>query len=586
MVSTLSIVRRRPGIRICLAAALVPLSWTALVGSPQAAFGQPPPDVRVALEEVAGGLSQPVDIAFPDDGSGRMLVAEKTGRVRLVEGGMVRARPFLDLSARVSTNSERGLLGLAFDPLFRDNGFFYVHFTNTAGNSRVVRYRVSADPAVADPNSALTILGVAQFASNHNGGDLLFGPNDRMLYISLGDGGGGGDPQRHGQNRGSLLGTVLRIDVRAATPAAPYRIPPDNPFVGVAGARPEIWVYGLRNPWRISADRVRGDLFVADVGQNRFEEINFQLASSPGGENYGWNRMEGTACFPEGTSCDRSGLSLPILTYGRADGQSVTGGYRYRGQDHPALRGIYFYADFAAGGLFGATPEAGGWRSRQLLSTGFNPSTFGEDTRGELYVADFTGGRILRLRGPEGGGPSGCPLPPGHPRFCVDCGPCAAGQGDCDSDAECAAGAVCADNVGADFGFAPGIDVCVTPPAGCPWPVGHGRYCRDCGPCASGQGDCDSDAECQTGSTCVDNVGADFGFAPGVDVCIGGPPPPPPATCPLPPGHPDFCRDCGPCRVDQGDCDSDAECVPSARCAEDLGPSFGFGPRVDICVAR
>lgn len=559
------------------------LMLTALGGM---AAAQPPADLELELEPLVSGLVRPVNMAAAPDGSNRLFIVEQEGVVRIFDGARLLDRPFLDLRGRISSDGERGLLGLAFHPRYRENGLLFVDFTNRSGNTRVVRMRVSDDPNVVDPSTMTTILSVAQFASNHNGGHIAFGP-DGMLYVALGDGGGGGDPRRHGQNRGTLLGSILRLDVDGPTPLT---VPPDNPFVGDATGRDEIWVYGLRNPWRFSFDRANGDLFIGDVGQGAWEEINRQRASSGGGENYGWNRMEGPDCFPPGSACDTSGLTAPVIRYDRSQGRSVTGGYRYRGSRFPSLRRTYLYADFASGNIWGARPDGtGNWLSRLLLASGRAISTFGEDRAGELYVADYVAGEVLRVvaaggDGDEGGGDgASCPLPAGHPAFCRDCGPCTEGQGDCDRDSDCAEGTVCRDNVGAAFGFGAGIDVCTAPATGCPWEVGDGRFCRDCGPCGDGEGDCDNDSECVVGTSCVDDVGAEFGFAPGVDVCRATGSVPPPTTCPLPPGHGDFCRDCGPCGPGEGDCDRDSDCRDGLRCVDDIGADFGFAPRVDVC---
>jgi len=550
---------------------LAPLFSALALAVPAAA--QPPPELELELEPVTGGLFQPVAITHAGDGSGRLFVAEQRGTLRIVRGGVLLPTPFLDLRTEVRFGGEQGLLGVAFHPEFALNGFVFVHHTDLGGNTRVARYRVSAtDPDVVDPSSRLIVLEVAQFAANHNGGQLAFGP-DGMLYVALGDGGGGGDPMENGQDLGNLLGKILRLDVGVE----PFAVPPDNPFVGVPGARGEIWVYGLRNPWRFSFDRATGDLFIGDVGQNAWEEIDFQPAASAGGENYGWDRMEGPACFEPASGCEDPSLVLPILYYDRDQGYAVTGGYRYRGGAEPALRGVYLYADFGSGRIWGATPRAdGSWGSRLLLDSGRAISTFGEDEAGELYVADYLAGSILRLKA---GGAGGCPWPAGHPHFCRDCGPCADGEGDCDNDGQCEAGTSCAMNVGAQFGYNPNIDVCVAPSGGCPWPAGHPHFCRDCGPCGDGEGDCDNDGQCEAGTSCAMDVGAQFGYNPNIDVCVA-----PSGGCPWPLGHPRFCRDCGPCADGEGDCDNDGECAAGTVCAPDVGADFGFHPNVDVCL--
>lgn len=363
------------------------------------ACGSEPPsspgEVEVGLVPVATGLAFPLALTAPP-GDPRLFIVEKDGRIRIVRDGVLLERAFLDVSSLVSRGSEQGLLGLAFDPDYSSNGRFYVNYSDTEGDTRVVAYRASGDPDLADPASAEILLTIEQPFSNHNGGHLAFGP-DGFLYIATGDGGSGGDPQGNGQDRLDLLGSLLRIDVRAGSG---YAIPPDNPFVGVTDARPELWDIGLRNPWRFSFDRGTGDLYIADVGQNAREEINVAPRSAGGGRgaNYGWNIMEGTACFA-GTACDTSGLTLPALEYGHSEGCSVTGGYVYRGSALPDLAGHYFYADFCEGWVrsfrfTGGEVTAG--RDWPELAPGGQVPSFGEDAAGELYVLD-AGGTVYRI---------------------------------------------------------------------------------------------------------------------------------------------------------------------------------------------
>jgi glucose/arabinose dehydrogenase len=355
-----------------------------------------PAGTALRLERVVSGLRAPTAIAAAPDGSGRLYVTEKAGTIRIVRGTTLVAEPFLDIRALVgSSGSEQGLLGLAFHPRYTDTRTFFVNYTDRNGDTVVARYRVSADPERADPVSATVILTVRQPAANHNGGHLAFGP-DGKLYIGLGDGGGAGDRFGNAQNPAALLGKMLRIDVDGGEP---YAIPPDNPFRDHPNYRPEIWAVGLRNPWRYSFDRATGDLYIADVGQNAYEEINFQPASSRGGENYGWPRMEGTHCYPSGAACDRSGLVLPIGEYGRSGGCSVTGGYVYRGRAEPALTGAYFFADFCSGTFWSLHRDAAGrWVQTELLRSGVSISSFGEDEAGELYVVGYNNGTLYRLR--------------------------------------------------------------------------------------------------------------------------------------------------------------------------------------------
>ena len=339
----------------------------------------------LALMPIATNLTKPVAIAHAGDGSGRLFIALQEGQIVIHDGQGVLPVPFLDIRALVSCCGEQGLLGLTFHPRFAENGLFFVNYTDRAGDTVIARYSVSiSEPDRADPDSAATLLTISQPFTNHNGGQLKFGP-DGYLYVGMGDGGSGGDPQDNAQNLASLLGKMLRIDVDGALP---YTVPPDNPFVTTPGARPEIWALGLRNPWRFTFDRVTGDLFIGDVGQNLWEEINLQPAASPGGENYGWRRMEGTHCFNPPASCNPGTLTLPIIEYSHALGCSVTGGYRYRGQQIPELYGTYLYADFCSGRVWGASQDgAGRWSAAELLDTALLISTFGEDEAGELYLA-------------------------------------------------------------------------------------------------------------------------------------------------------------------------------------------------------
>ncbi len=334
------------------------------------------------LREIADGLDFPVHLASPP-GDERLFVVEKVGTIRVVREGQVLDEPFLDIRDLVSDGSEQGLLSVAFHPAFATNGRFFVNYTDRAGDTQVVEYRVSADPDRADPAPVRTILGLDQPFANHNGGLLVFGP-DGMLYVGLGDGGSAGDPQGNGQNTGTLLGSLLRIDVDGG---APYAIPPDNPFVGQAGARGEIWAYGLRNPWRYSFDRGTGDLYIADVGQNDLEEVNAEPGDG-GGLNYGWNVMEGTECF-RSDDCDPSGLTLPVLEYDHGDGCSITGGFVYRGAAIPDLAGLYLFSDFCSGFVRSfrmAGGEAVEERRWPELEPNGSVTSFGEDADGELYI--------------------------------------------------------------------------------------------------------------------------------------------------------------------------------------------------------
>lgn len=355
-----------------------------------------PEPAQVALQRVASGFQRPTFVTHAGDGSGRLFVLEKAGRIRIVTPEGVQRAPFLDMTAAVeSSGNEQGLLGLAFHPDYATNGRFFVAYTASGnGANSVAEYRVSADPGRADPESRRVLLAIPDRFSNHNGGMLAFGP-DGYLYITTGDGGGAGDPDRTAQDTGSLLGKILRIDVDGREP---YAIPPDNPFAVTAGARPEIWAYGLRNPWRASFDRETGDLWIADVGQDAYEEVNFQSATSPGGENYGWSVAEGNACFRPPWGCDTTGFTPPVYDYGRDDGCSITGGYVYRGAAHPALRGHYVFTDYCQPALRALVPDgAGGWTHHVIGQTNGAVSSFGEDEAGELYAVGDRDGTLYRL---------------------------------------------------------------------------------------------------------------------------------------------------------------------------------------------
>ncbi len=358
-------------------------------------------EASIQLQLLTAGLDRPVAITHAGDGTGRLFISEQGGAIRIHDGSQLLPTPFLDISSIVSCCGERGLLSAAFHPQYATNGFFYVFYTDLAGSAVVARYHVSANSNIADSTSALIVLNVPQPYNNHNGGQLQFGP-DGYLYIGLGDGGSGGDPQNNAQNLGTLLGKLLRIDVDGGTP---FAIPPTNPFVGNPAARDEIWAYGLRNPWRFSFDRATGDLFIGDVGEGTFEEIDFQVAGSAGGLNYGWRLMEGSQCFNPSSNCNSGQLTLPILEYTHALGCSVTGGYRYRGALNASEVGTYFYADYCSGRIWGATPDgSGGWTATERVDANLSFSAFGEDEAGELLIAHHesgSGGAIFRLANPS-----------------------------------------------------------------------------------------------------------------------------------------------------------------------------------------
>ncbi len=373
---------------------LASLLATACGDGASTAPEDPDPPDELAVEVVAEGLSQPVHLTSPP-GSDRLYVTERRGTIRILErDGTILEPFFLDIRDRVgSGGSEQGLLSLAFHPEFTSNGLVFVYFTNRAGDTRVVRYRIRVgDPNRADRSTARTILAVAQPFSNHNGGLLRFGPGGN-LWVGLGDGGSGGDPRGNGQDPGTLPGSLLRLDVDGGDP---YAVPPDNPFAGSSEGRGEIWAYGLRNPWRYDIDEEAGLLYVADVGQSEWEEVNVRPLDEAG-VNYGWNVMEGRHCYAS-DSCDRSGLTLPVLEYGHDEGCSVTGGHVYRGEALPGLRGHYVYADFCAGWVRsfrhddGQARDLREWDLRDLGRI----TSFGTDSAGELYVL-AAGGSIYRL---------------------------------------------------------------------------------------------------------------------------------------------------------------------------------------------
>ena len=342
-----------------------------------------------------GDLELPVQITNAGDGSGRLFVVEQRGRIRIVSDGKLLSIPLLDISEQVSCCGEQGLLGVVFPPDYADKRYFYINYTNTEGDTEIVRYSLSSDANVADPDSAESILRIDQPRGNHNGGHMEFGP-DGYLYIGTGDGGRAAGDDDRSQDPGTLLGKMLRIDVESGV--SPYAIPDDNPFVQSAGYRGEIWALGLRNPWGFSFDRQTGDLYIADVGEIDFEEINFQPALSKGGENYGWAIMEGLHCF-DTDSCDSSGLTEPVAEYPHSQGCAVVGGTVYRGSRFISLQGIYFYADFCSGRIWGLRRIGDSWQSGLLYHAPFMISAIGEDEDGNLYVSNYSNGLILRLEG-------------------------------------------------------------------------------------------------------------------------------------------------------------------------------------------
>lgn len=342
----------------------------------------------VTLQPIVSGLSAPLDFQIPKDGTGRFFIIEQAGKIRIVKAKKLVPTPFLDIHTIIESGGEKGLLGLAFHPQYKTNGRFFVNYTRRVSGQLqtvIAEYHVSAaDPNVADPNSARILLVFNQPFDNHNGGQLAFGP-DRFLYIGTGDGGSGGDPQGNGQNLGTLLAKMLRIDVNSGSP---YGIPADNPFVGVSGAKPEIWAYGFRNPWRFSFDNKTKRLFIGDVGQDSWEEVDIGVK----GGDFGWNIMEGNHCYPPAANCNQNGLIPPIAEYSHSEGDAVIGGYVYRGKAIPALAGLYVFGDFGSGEIWTLQEtQPGVWTRTPLLNAGFNISAFGRAPNNELYVINYAG---------------------------------------------------------------------------------------------------------------------------------------------------------------------------------------------------
>ena len=349
----------------------------------------------LAARLVASGLRNPLDLQAAPGDRERLYVVEQGGRIRVIRSGQLQPTPFLDVSGRISSGGERGLLGLAFHPQFATNRRFFVNYTNPRGDTHVAEFRASSADA-ADPASERVVLTETQPFANHNGGGLAFDNSGRLL-IALGDGGSGGDPLGNGQKLDTFLGKILRIDVDAATP---YAVPRTTRSGPLPGAAPEIWAYGLRNPFRISVDRPSGDLYIGDVGQNRVEEIDVGLASRRGGENYGWNVTEGSQCYSPSSGCNRTGLTPPVYEYTHSEGCSVTGGVVYRGCRMPDLAGTYFFGDFCTGLVRSfrlASGQATDVRDWTASVRGVNsPASFGLDADGEVYVVDYDG-EVYRL---------------------------------------------------------------------------------------------------------------------------------------------------------------------------------------------
>lgn len=364
------------------------------------ANAQPPEWPNLAFSPIAAELNQPVHITHAGDGSGRIFVVERAGRIRILSGGSLLPAPFLDISSIVRDDgSEEGLLSLAFGPNFDESGQFYVYFTDdrpdNRGNNVMARFSVSNDPNIADPLSEELILGFDHPTyENHNGGQIAFGP-DGYLYIGMGDGGSAGDPHGNGQSLDTLLGKMLRIDVDNGNP---YAIPPDNPYVN-GGGRAEIWATGLRNPWRFSFDALTGDLYIADVGQNIWEEVNFLPGGILGGTNFGWDYLEGNHQF-QGSPPSSITITNPVAEYSHSGGNcSITGGHVYRGSTLPEWQGVYVYGDFCTGYVWGLVQNTNGeWNSILMFDLGILISSFGLDEDGEIYAVDRNGNILMLTR--------------------------------------------------------------------------------------------------------------------------------------------------------------------------------------------
>ena len=375
--------RFKPALALCLTVVLAVTVPLPLPGAaPAHATG-----ITLTLKRVGKSFDRPLFLTAPA-GSKRTFVVEQPGRIRSLDGRM-----FLDISSEVdSSGNEQGLLGLAFHPDYKRNGHLYVDYIDRDGNTVVSRFTAAANRKTAKVGSEKVILRVKQPAANHNGGMLAFGP-DGDLYIGLGDGGGEDDAYHTGQDKQTLLAKILRINVDHGSP---YTVPPTNPFVRKHSFLPETWDWGLRNPWRFSFDRKTGHLYIGDVGQDAYEEVDVEKKGKSG-HNYGWSVMEATHCYQPAQGCSRTGLTLPVAEYPHSLGCAVTGGYVYRGKESPTLRGTYLFGDYCSGRIWTLKQQHGTWTMSQALKTNLSISSFGEDASGELYVADIAGGGIYRI---------------------------------------------------------------------------------------------------------------------------------------------------------------------------------------------
>ncbi|MEZ4218735.1 MAG: PQQ-dependent sugar dehydrogenase [Myxococcota bacterium] len=390
--------------RTLLAARALALALALAAASPAGA-------IDVVLTPIANGFAAPSAVRSAPGDLTRLFVTELGGRIRIWDGAQILATPFLDIDARVLTQGEQGLFGMAFHPDFPNTPYVYVSYTlddpanANDGDSIVSRFALlPGDPNQLDATSELVLLQYAQPFANHNGGDLHFGP-DGYLYIGSGDGGSGNDPNNNGQTLTTLLGKMLRIDVDATDPGKSYAVPATNPFANAPPALPEIWAYGLRNPWRFSFDRATGDMYIGDVGQGAREEVSFEPAASAGGLDFGWKVMEGDICRPPTTGCNTTGLELPILVYAHANPcESITGGFRHRGTQSTALNGLYFFSEGCSPGRVWAasesSPGSGSWTFEEVAAVGGIVTSFGEDADGELYLVDLSHGELVHVPEP------------------------------------------------------------------------------------------------------------------------------------------------------------------------------------------
>ncbi len=357
-----------------------------------------PTGVTVDVAVAVSGFDSPVDVTNAGDGSGRLFVVEQAGRIRLIKDGVLVERPFLDITGRIASGGERGLLGLAFHPDYPTDPRFFVDYTDRDGNTVVSQFTVSgADPDSGDPNSEVVLMHIAQPFANHNGGAVVFGP-DGMLYIATGDGGSAGDPQGNGQRLDTYLGKILRVDVDVAPGSSTaYQVPADNPFATTAGAKPEIWFYGLRNPWRIRFDRETDDLWIGDVGQNAWEEIDVARAGQKG-LDYGWNIMEATHCFNPSSGCDPTGLTVPVAEYDHSLGCAVIGGVVVRDPRQGRLDGGYLFGDACSDNLWLMDPAGDELRAATLVAKmGRTLSSIGEGEDRSVYATSLDKGELLRI---------------------------------------------------------------------------------------------------------------------------------------------------------------------------------------------